>query len=226
MGALLRTFWQAVVGSLFGGGGSGGITRDDLVTFVTDVSTVITAMAENMEQEHGAVAWVNQNAGDLGDQLVTLSNGVQQAVSWVAFTMLPNSLGNMQHNIYVGWIQPMGASITQLQRQVQDIYARLGQVWTEVYNQLRPDVNSLLAFESAFKEGDQPSINQLIAWLRDPVSMGDFVAPVVAQPLAAYLNSSPVEPLRKGYAYLLTNVWADESGAIWDAVARWLVADT
>ena len=226
MAALLRTFWSAVVSSLFGGGGSGGVTRDDLVTFVTDVTDVINAMAANMEQEHGAVTWVNQHVGDMGEQLVNLSNGVQEAVSWVTFTILPDSLGNMQHNIYVGWIQPMGAKIAQLQAQTADLYARMGQVWTEVFNRLRPDVNALQQFEDAFKTGDQPSINQLIAWLRDPVSMGEFVAPVVAQPLATYLNTSPVEPLRKGYAYLLVNVWGDESSAIWDAVARWLVADT
>ena len=199
---------------------------DSLITIVQWVGGGFDGIADAMYQEWGAVGWVTQHLGDIYDQVINLENSHEQSLSWIAFTMLPNSLGYLEHNIYVGWIQPMGVEIAQLRAQTKDLYARLGQVWTEVFNNLRPDVNGLLQFEDAFKTGDQPSINVLIDWLRNPSHFSDFAVPRIADPLAVYLNAPDHEQAHKGFAYVMVDVWDDEATAIWDAVARWLTADT
>lgn len=186
----------------------------------------LQGIAYTMQNEQEAVNACGPYAGQIKTGLPEAFGWIQATIDRVTFTILPNSLGYLEHNIYEGWIKPMGANIAFLRWRQDQLWQWSGQIahWQTYY--VNPWLQDYQNFRKQFYATDQPAISTLIGWLRKPETFGNYMAPIVAWPLAGYMNGKAQDKLRQAFAYMIVNTLAEESGAAWDAIERWLVSST
>jgi hypothetical protein len=225
MPLIIRTVIVAALQALFGGGGTDVRQQIDdyLAGYLQLVTNILTAFGYNIEQEHGAVRYSERYATVIADDLVKTQAATLSMLNRLTFTIVPNSLGQVIHNIFQGWIVPIRRRLDNFATRIGILegFRRSTDSWR--YNTVDPTLADWRTFKRDFFRGDQPAINVLNYWLRHPVRMADSLAPYFARPLVSFLAYKGHRQDRDLLAQAMLTAWREQPERTLAEIEAWLV---
>lgn len=161
---------------------------------------------------------------DAGVKVEAIGRYVKDITEHTYTIVIPHSLAWLNGYINSREITPLKQRLARDESQIRFLLGWRGQIvaWRKSF--VDPNISAWVAFHRWFNGYPLTDVNELHNWLTKPGTFGKWAAPVIAQPLTAYLAAHKDEKARDALALVMMEAWQEEPQLVWDNVLAWLVA--